>query len=176
LHVRLDHRCGNADPRSRFLKREEPTKMIRPTTTRNAFLCAAAMAIAAFTAFACSGGSTGTSGATGDGGSSGTSGGSGTSGASSGGACGLSLGWKANGSMCNAWMESHCCNEEKACAADGSCASFVSCANACAVPRQDACLNACAMSLPAGVGVIGACSKQTAPAVDVAFPSGCEWP
>ena len=47
--------------------------------------------------------------------------------------------------------------------------------NACALPRKDACINACGTAAPAGVDTIGACSKQTPPAVDVAVPA-CEWP
>jgi hypothetical protein len=92
------------------------------------------------------------------------------------GSCGVALSWKQESATCQAWMDQNCCAQAKACSNDVACSSFVACVNACPVPRQDACTSACGAMPPAALDELGACTKQSPPAVATKIPNQCEWP
>ena len=97
-----------------------------------------------------------------------------------GGACGVAFEWELTSdagktsAQCQAWLDQNCCTQQQACAADGVCKAAVECANRCAIPRADACVQACigdaSASLQSEIDAIGTCSKS------VSGGEGCAWP
>ncbi|MEO7109232.1 MAG: hypothetical protein ABI183_02240 [Polyangiaceae bacterium] len=126
-------------------------------------------------AYACSSSST-PSGSTSDAGS-------GNSDASSGGdsgsavSCGLTFYTSDYDKSCQAALDTSCCSQEKACVANSDCVALVACINACPVPRQDACVHACAGD--AGESAPGFSQLNDIASCPTTGPGGgisCDWP
>ncbi|MEP7124231.1 MAG: hypothetical protein ABJE95_25110 [Byssovorax sp.] len=77
---------------------------------------------------------------------------------------------------CQTRVDSICCAEEKACAADSDCVDFVNCLFDCPVPKDEPCLNTCGMKASAAaqakLTAVGHCSSMHPPLADqsCAFP------
>lgn len=106
---------------------------------RSILMGSTALGALALVLAACGGGGTGTGG-----GASGTGGG----------ACGTTT-WSKTNMLCNACMESSCCNQLAACDAGTSCGKLLACIEACA-PSDAGCTQTCESSQSDGVSALNA--------------------
>jgi hypothetical protein len=82
---------------------------------------------------------------------------------------------------CQQALDTACCSQENACAANPDCVKLLACINACPAPRTDACINTCSGDAGddktpgyANLDVVARCSK--APPYQEPAGIDCSWP
>lgn len=87
--------------------------------------------------------------------------------------------WRGDaGGTCEAWLDDHCCAEQRACADAATCRATIACGERCradAGDPDDECLARCPADPSGALDALASCTKRV-PDGGAELPDGCRWP